>query len=243
MIIGKNMTDLPLRILIAIGDINSDIEIAHRVEANNPETVDYFLSVFSRPMLEYIGKKIMCRTGVLTNGVLSYSPSVFGEYYEFISSPIIDGSPQWRKLSLFKGNARLITYVTTITTRHFIKMRNKELEDPLKKNAVSLQENPMIETLIMYNDFDGEALSNLTPELEWAWNNLSEKDREVLNVLVIDEVPPIEAFDTLIKYVERETSQSMLSKQQKQTIVALLKHRAKKHLLSFVSKYREIHNK
>lgn len=239
MFTNVELTEMPLKTLISINNINSDIEMARRIGSNDSDAVNYFLTVFSRPMLEYIGKNIMHRTGIFANGALAYSPSVYGEYYDFISSPIANSIPQWRKLELYKGKARLNSYVTTITVRHFIKLRNKELEDPMKKNSVSLQENPSVETLIMYNDFDGESLSFQTEELKWAWSNLSEKDREILNVLVIDEVPPIEAFDTLIKYVDRATPHSLLSVQQKQTIMSLLKHRAKKHLLSYIIKYRE----
>ncbi len=243
--VENKLSSLPLKILVTLNNTQSDIELARRVENNVSEAVDFFLNRLSRPMLEYIGKNIMNCSGEYREGAVCYSPSIYGEYYEFISSPIIGCIPQWHKLSLYQGKngARLLSYTTTITVRYFIKIRNKELEEEKKKSTVSLQENPEVETLIKYNYFDGESLSEESVELRWAWRKLSEKDREVLSLLVIDEIPPIEAFDTLIKYVERETPNTMLTTSQKQTMMSLLKHRAKKHLLSLIFLYRKKYHK
>ncbi len=123
----------------SLKNIEDDFSFRDRVVQNQRIAVDYFLTVYSRDMLEYISKNV-CKetpTMILNNDTKQYEevyyPAIVGAYYTFIAAKfpnigeINAGIPQWDKLKSFsaKDNCRLHTYVGKITFRHFLK-KNKE---------------------------------------------------------------------------------------------------------------------
>ena len=205
-------------------DYAANKELANRVVHNDPEAVHFFLTVLSEPIVKHIESNIMKR-------------DVYGDYYIFISAPINDESvPQWKKVSLYKGdNCLLNTYISCIACRHFCKIAQKEKEDNLRNG--DMIEYVDYESLLEY-DYHDEEESETSIRMRKAYNNLSEKDREVLKLLLIENMSGIEAFPILSQYITPKPKDGMTSEQvkeswstkQRQDAMSLLKGRALDHL-------------
>lgn len=205
-------------------DYAANKELANRVVHNNSEAVNYFLTDFSEPIVKHIEYDIMKR-------------DVYGDYYIFISAPINEESiPQWKKVSQYKGdNCQLNTYVSCIACRHFCKVAQKEKEENLRND--DMIEYVDYESLLGY-DYRDEEESETSIRMRKAYNNLNEKDREVLRLLLIENVSGIEAFPILSQYITPKPKDGMTSEQvkeswstkQRQDAMSLLKGRALDHL-------------
>ena len=205
-------------------DYAANKELANRVVHNNSEAVHYFLTDFSEPIVRHIEYDIMKR-------------DVYGDYYIFISAPINEESvPQWKKVSQYKGdNCQLNTYVSCIACRHFCKIAQKEKEENLRNG--DMIEYIDYESLLGY-DYHDEEESETSVRMRKAYNNLSEKDREVLRLLLIENMSGIEAFPVLSQYITPKAKDGMTSEQvkeswstkQRQDAMSLLKGRALDHL-------------
>lgn len=114
-------------------NVNDDLVFRDLVIRNEKPAVDYFLGVFSKPILEYVGKHI---AKVQPSKVYDfenqryidvYNISIIGAYYEFIAKQFLNlgegkkNIPQWDALKIYKGKCRLYTYVNVITTHYFYK--------------------------------------------------------------------------------------------------------------------------
>lgn len=205
-------------------DYSANKELANRVVQNNSEAVNYFLTDLSEPIVKHIEFDIMKR-------------DVYGDYYIFISAPINEESiPQWKKVSQYKGeNCQLNTYVSCIACRHFCKIAQKEKEDNLRNG--DMIEYVDYESLLGY-DYHDEEESETSIRMRKAYNNLSEKDREVLRLLLIENKSGIDAFPALSQYITPKAKEGMTSEQvkeswsikQRQDAMSLLKGRALDHL-------------
>lgn len=203
---------------------NANKELANRVVQNDTEAVRYFLTDLSEPIVKHIEYDILKR-------------DVYGDYYIFISAPVNEESvPQWKKVSQYKGdNCQLNTYVSCIACRHFCKIAQKEKEDNLRNG--DMIEYVDYESLLGY-DYHDEEESETSIRMRNAYNNLSEKDREVLRLLLIENMSGIEAFPVLSQYITPKPKDGMTSEQvkeswstkQRQDAMSLLKGRALDHL-------------
>ena len=227
--------------------LEADLEIARRIVENDKAAVDYFLTKLSIPFLDYIGKNIMYFTGVYINGALRYYPCVSGEYYEFIGAQFTDGEPTWHKISLYKGlcnkgykNARLYSYVSAITLRHFVNVKKKENKEI---SLDELLENKEIAILREYNGFDEISLEDVTgssnTELSLAWSKLPRRDQLILKYLVIDELNPLDIFDEMSRYINTRRDVTSFTKRQKQDAMSNLKLRAQAHLRKLILEIRK----
>lgn len=238
---GSKIEDVSLKYIKKLQSVEGDLEIARRVVKNDKAAVNYFIGEFSNPFLDYIGAEIMKRDGIYINGVLRHYPSICGEYYEFIGARFIGNIPEWHKVDLYKGknDSRLYSYVNTITVRFFVELRKKELKKE-EFSFISLSENENISILLKYDGFDADSLENReTSEIDWAWNQLPERDRLILQYLVIEERKAIDVFDLMIPYIKMTTSPDLLSVKQRQDAMSLLKQRAKNHLRKLIIKFRK----
>lgn len=205
-------------------DYAANKELANRVVQNNSEAVHYFLTDLSKPIVRHIEYDIMKR-------------DVYGEYYIFISSPITEDSvPQWKKVSQYKGeNCQLNTYVSCIACRHFCKIAQNEKKEHLRNG--DMIEYVDYESLLGY-DYHDEEESETSIRMRNAYRNLSEKDREVLRLLLIENKSGIDAFPALSRYITPKPKEGMTSEQvkeswstkQRQDAMSLLKGRALDHL-------------
>ena len=230
--------------------IEGDLEIARRVVENDGQTVNYFMGIFSRPMLEYIGEKIMKYEGVYLDGTLCYYPSVSTQYYEFIGKSFKNNVPTWHPVALYKGtrnkgdkDARLYSYINTITVRHFINQKKKEDKTKEKEKSESdLIENMDLCILKEYEGFDEIDLDLHTEEeneLMRAFRMLPEREQIVLQLTVMDEENSLEVFEELIPYLDTEKNPHTFNRKQRQDAVSLLKGRAKMHLRKLIIKLRK----
>lgn len=123
-----------------LNSVDDDLSFRDQVITNKKESVDFFLSVYSKPILEYVGKNIVkvapSQVYDFTNKRFLdvYSIGVSGLYYEFIAAkfPKIGEEnaniPQWNALRNYNGanDCRLFTYLNVITIRHFCNNPIKE---------------------------------------------------------------------------------------------------------------------
>lgn len=237
-----------LKILKQLQTVEGDREIAKRVVKNDVQAVHYFLGEFSIPFLDYIGKEIMKEEEYYINNEWHYYLNISGDYYKFIGAEFKDDKPTWHKVSLYKGiknkgtkEARLYTYINTITVRHFIALKKKK--DKIKeKSFEDMFESVSISILKEYDGFD-EILLKQDPqeykELDVAWGKLPQKDQLILKYLVIEELNPLEIFDEMIQYVQTTIDPISFTKKQKQDAMSLMKQRAKKHLRELIIELRK----
>lgn len=247
-LIVNNLEIAPLSCLKKLQTVEADLEIAKRVVNNDKQSVHYFLGEFSIPFLDYIGGEIMKLEGCYINDVLCFYTGISSEYYEFIGAKFIDGKPTWHKVSLYKGiknkgekEARLYTYINTITVRHFINVK-KKLDKNKEKSLDDMPESMSISILKEYDGFDEisfEEDDTKYKELEAAWEKLPERDQLILKYLVVEDRNPLEIFDEMIQYVETTIPSEQYTRKQKQDAMSLMKRRAKLHLRMLIVEQRK----
>ena len=248
MLVVNNLGIASLNYLKKLQTVEGDLEIGKRVVNNDKPTVYYFLGEFSIPFLDYIGGEIMKLEGCYINGVLCFYSTISSEYYEFIGAKFIENKPTWHKVSLYKGiknkgekEARLYTYINTITVRHFINVKRK-LDKNKEKSLDDMPESMSISILKEYDGFDEISLEeddSKYKELEVAWEKLPERDQLILKYLVIEDRNPIEIFDEMIQYVETTIPPEQYTRKQKQDAMSLMKRRAKLHLRMLIVEQRK----
>ena len=174
---------------------------------------------------------------------------VSSQYYEFIGAKFIDKKPTWHKVSLYKGiknkgekEARLYTYINTITVRHFIYNIKKKSDKNKEKNLDDMPESMSISILKEYDGFDEISLEEddtKYKELEVAWEKLPKRDQLILKYLVMEDRNPLEIFDEMIQYVETTIPSEQYTRKQKQDAMSLMKRRAKLHLRMLIVEQRK----
>ncbi len=202
-----------------------NMELAAKIVENQPRSVHYYLTVIGNPIMQHIESHILHR-------------NVTADYYLFLSSPFDNEKevPLWHKVSLYKGiNCRLDSYTSCITCRHFCKVAKQELVHNSKNNE--MLEYVDYETLLGY-DHTLDEESEQIQLMRQAFSTLSERDQEVLRCLVIQNMPSIDAYPQLEKFVTPRSKDGMSpdevkaqwSVKQRQDALALMKGRALIHL-------------
>ena len=243
------------------GSVEEDLAFARLIVANHERAVNYFLGDYSVPILNYVATNILrlksnSEYGKPYEGILS-------DYYLFIAAPFHGGEcgkAEWYKITLYKGDARLYTYVSTITIRYFIKHKAKVAKK--EKNVLELLEFVDYESLLKYDKGEGgideDELSESLRVLHEAFLSLKERDQIVLRYLVMDNMHWAEAFEALRIYLNPkgpddqwenwsfEEKQKAIDEhwnaKQKQDAMAGLKKRAIAHIASKFNKLKEQNN-
>lgn len=195
---------------------------------------DFFIGDFSARFLENIARNI-CH---------QHRNDILGEYFEFISAEDSINKIPYHKVYLFKHQSRLDTYVARITARYFT--------DEQKKHTKYLSSHVQFDTyrtdingdddfshdevndnswfaLLIANEEQSLYSSNniqLITKLNIALSQLEDRDRLAIQLVIINDVPLIEAFDELLPYMTFKKPVEMLSKKERQDAVSRLKNRA-----------------
>ena len=204
------------------------------------EACEYFLDDFSTPILLYISKKVFQHP---------HWKEIWGEYYEFISKENQETKIPYYKLTFYGKfeNTTLCKYVATITTRHFVdeKMRDVRSNDKtisidgsstyLKdKSGNTVIENPWFNLLI--NNEERNIEPSTYQKIDYVLSKLPERETRIIKYMVMDNMSGLEAFEELEPYMEEKskTPTSTWTTKQKQDAMALLKSRALKHINTII---------
>lgn len=207
-------------------DYSANKEFANRVVENLPIAVSYYLGPLSQGLLNKINRE---------RGMDSYT-----DLYFFLAHPFdaIDGTPKWHKVSLYDARScSLQSYTSTIALRHFHTVINKERKH--KKSNVELLEFCDYQTLLECDLPIDEMDSIDQIAVKQAFQSLSERDKLVLQYLVIEKRSGVETYSLLQEYIKPEPKNGYTSDEikqswslkQKQDAISLLKGRALKKLL------------
>ncbi len=213
-------------------DISANLEFARLVSSNEKYNVNYFFEGFSVPIVKWIA------ISLYPDKQVEYiTPFILSEYYFFVANPIDDkGKAYWYQLTSYKGlnDQKLKSWLMHNSLQWFAKKRKKQTK--LQKTESELLETVDYETLLML----GKDVPDLSDEeliyrhrLQRAWDSLSEKDKDVLQLLLIDKLYWADAFEELKVYIKPKDGPDAMEKwnnKKKQDALAGLKGYAIKHL-------------
>ena len=211
-------------------NVEANLKFAQEVVNGDSLHQYYFFGEFSKPILSWIIVHAL------------YKPytdkaerEITGQYYEFVAGPFKDCIPQWHQLKWYKGinNEKLHSWLKRNGCQSFRKDKIKAEKEFGKLSQ--LLEFKDYRTLNDVEDNEYLADEQLVKEqrLQAAWGMLSEKDQEVLTLMVIKELHWSESWDLLNKHMNPRTGrEAMLTwiPKQKQDALAILKKRAIEHL-------------
>ena len=217
-----------------------------RKEGFHPTTAlarNFLLDEFSRPFLESLSQHLY-GTGYR---------EILGPYYEYISAEGGENKIPYYKVGCFKRkyDSKLRSYLSTITARHFTKLRAKELErereqisieasDKIKSNfwECDLKENEWFGLLLIDDSAENDTIHNqlLWSKVEKAMQSLPERERRVLQLTVMDKAPGLEVFEELAQHMNSKRNQADMTDKDKQQAVAVLKNHAIAHLTKLMKK-------
>lgn len=234
------------------GCIEEDLAFVDLVVSNQPGPVNFFIGEYSAPLLDYIARRMLRLAP--GSGYATPGEQIYGDYYEFIAAPFemsrtTKYTPKWDRLALYQAvnDARLYTYVSYITKRHFLRYREKYAVK--EKNADTLLDYVDYMLLLGYDIPDEELCEEwetAQQRLSEAFGTLKQRDQAVLYCLVVDKMHWTEAFEELRGYLDPlgpekawkswtpEEKQAAIdlywTPKDKQNAMAALKNRAIAHL-------------
>ena len=227
-------------------DIDDDVAFAKRIITNEKEAVAFFLETYSKPLMEYVGRRILklkplpvYKTGQGDISKLeqyeeySYGVSCYGAYYLFIAAIINGMTPQWDKLRYYAENPRspFYTYLSVITTRYFLKHhpdREKPDKKDKEKEISSYDENERLYLMLCLKlqDKDEEVLftEDMYKELETAHGMLKAKDALIIELTCFSDMTTMEIAEEMKD--DFESDLSTMSRKDIQTRISQWKNRA-----------------
>ena len=166
----------------------------------------YFFKVKCASFLKYIAENIL-KTDCIE--------SILGEFYEFLSRD------NWHVLRCYqkKDNASLLTYLSKSNLYYFIKKKKNE-----DNNICSLDNKEIFEQL---NNLATNEEEKRDTRVWQAFAKLCERDRKVLQRLIIDGRTTTEIADEIWPYVHgKEKDWRKLPIKRVQDTIAMMKRRA-----------------
>lgn len=220
--------------------VEVNLKFAHHVSHGEPIHQHFFFGEYSEPILRWIVVSALYR-----NANPDAERAIMGRYYEFVAGPFRDSSPQWYQLESYKGinGEKLHSWLKRNGAQWFRKEQKKE--ENQKKQFCDLIEIKHSASLLGVDDdhsLPDEESQRARELLSRAWSSLSEKDQEVLILLLLDKVHWSEAWESLNLYIDPEGGRDVLSQwspKRKQDAMAVLKKRAIQHL---TAKYNKLMN-
>lgn len=196
--------------------------LAHEVVQNNPEAVNFYLKNIGFPIIRHI-----------ESSITHYD--ITAEYYMFLSYPYDTEQERacWHRVELYKGiNCLLSTYTSNISCRHFCKEVNKEKKKKAKEG--DLLEFVDYESLLRCEETPDDSDNIQIRCVREAYKMLNERDRMVLQCLIIKNMSALEAFPVLAPFISPRPKEGLTSEEvkmswtnkQRQDAMSLLKGRA-----------------
>lgn len=228
-----------------LNDIDSDLAFVTQVMENNKEAVSYFLETYSKPLLEYIGRSILKLmplpvynprrekvSDIEQFDEYSYGIGCYGMYYEFIAAMFeeLGKRPQWNKLGYYAENprSRLYTYLSVITTRHFLKNHPDKERTASSDDTSSYDDNErlylMLSLRLQDNDDEVAFSEEMYQELEVARTLLKARDARIIELACFSDLTTMEIAQQMRD--EFETDPSTMNRKELQTRISQWKNRA-----------------
>lgn len=199
----------------------SDRELVERLTATpaDERLHNFFLNNVCRRILRHISSNIYNH---------SNDNELWGEFYEFISRNNWEVLRKWEN----KNGASLYTYLAYCATNHFVKEQFKEKKQKEQFISISSQE--------IYEQFANISCEE-TPDINsgqiWnAFNMLNERDRKILQLLVIDGYSIMEAAPQIWEYIKSKGTLEETDPKRVQCTIAMAKHRAQLALFNNLKK-------
>lgn len=213
-------------------NIAANLRFAELVSHEEPKNSRYFWGEYSNSILRWIAVSVY--SGHKMDDII---PQIMTQYYLFVSNPFIDYKHHYYQLTSYKGlkDLKLESWLKRNSKQYFVKLEKK-----------SAREN--IETADMLEFVDYEALLSLNSKekdiddadcsrsdcLSASWNLLSDKDKDVIHLLVIQKLHWEDAYDELNHYINPKGGRQVMegwTNKRKQDALANLKARAIEHLI------------
>ena len=225
-------------------DVSANLEFAGLVANNEKYNVDYFFREFSVPIVKWIAIQIYSH-----KSVDDITPFIMSDYFSFVVAPIDEnGKFHWYQLTSYKGlsDQKLKSWLMQNALRYFAKKRQKQIKQ--QNSETELLEFVDYKTLLMIDenvpDVSDEELI-YRHRLQRAWDSLTEKDKVVLQLLLIDKLNWADAFDELKVYMKPKDGPDAMERwtiKQKRGALYCLKNRAIKHLIAKFNKEKTVNN-
>lgn len=212
-------------------NVDANLKFAKKVADGDSIHQYYFFGEYSKPILSWIIFHALYK---------AYLPSeereIIGKYYEFVAGPFKEAVPQWYQLLCYKGknDEKLHSWLKRNGCQWFRKDKIKEEKENEKLSE--LLEYRAYDTLNDVEDdedFVTDERLEKDRRLSVAWEQLNDKDREVLKLMVMKESHWSDAWEILNKYISPKAGRDVMltwTSKRKQDALALLKERAIKHL-------------
>lgn len=206
---------------IKIYALLSDQELVERLTAipADEKLFHFFLTKICRKILRHISANI-CNN--------KSEKELWGEFYEFISNNDWDVLRKWKN----RNGASLSTYLAYCTTNHFVRKQLKEKQSC--KLFVSISSQETYEQFAQISNEEERHYSN--PQIWKAFNMLNERDRTILQLLVIDGHSIMEAAPQIWEYIKSKSALNETDPKRVQCTIAMAKHRAQLALFNNLKK-------
>lgn len=221
-------------------DILANLQFAKLVIEEEPINCRYFWGIYSKPILKWIAVSVY--SGHKLEDVI---PLIMTQYYIFVSNPFVDNKPQYYQLTSYKGlnDLKLESWLKRNGKQYFVKEEKKK--ESQNNDATDLLEFVDYEALLSIDkeekELNDEELRN-QERLKAAWNQLSDKDKDVLHLLVIQKIYWEDAYDELNQYIYPKDGRQVMegwSNKRKQDALANMKARAIEHLIMKFNKVKK----
>lgn len=226
-------------------NIEDDLAFVKQVMANDKNAVSFFLEVYSKPLMEYIGRKVLKLVPLPVYNPtdekvselekydeLSYGIGCYGAYYEFVAAQFLENGrlPQWDKLRYYVASpkSRFYTYLSVITVRHFLKHHPDKDTNTGDDESCSYDDNERMYLLLCLRLHDNAEDVTFTEamfsELDLARSMLKPKDAKIIELTCFTNLSTMEIATEMED--EFESNPSTMSKKDVQTRISQWKNRA-----------------
>lgn len=209
----------------------ANLEMARRVVNNCERVVDHYMRIMNQPLINQLNYKYKIK-------------DAGSRLYIFLSEPFsndINRTPKWHRVSLYDGFnkhtgeiCRLRSYTSTIASRYFYREFKKELDE---LEIVYLEECLSNKLFVdSYTSADTDTPPIEVEAIRAAFPKLREVHQITIELLVVEELSSLQAFDVLKDYMNprsktlngmtKEEYFASLTTVEKQNRVSLLKGQA-----------------